>query len=62
MDETTPKTDAGTQEAAPQYTEENILRREVEDELMSLYKDMEHACRFNTRMKVRSTREVRIAV
>ena len=25
MDETTPKTDAGTQEAAPQYTEENIL-------------------------------------
>lgn len=48
--------------ARSQYTEENILRREIEDELMSLYKDMEHACRFNTRMKVKSTREVRIAV
>lgn len=45
-----------------QYTEENRFRRETEDELTALYEGFTDAYRVNTRMKVRSKRELRLAV
>lgn len=45
-----------------QYHEENVLRREVEDELTGLFKGNADAYRVNTRMKVSSHREVLMAI
>lgn len=45
-----------------QYVEENAFRKEIEEALTCLYKDMEDACRLNTRIKIKSRRELKVAV